>query len=163
MIIQVKFIEIQFLIEIKFVYKKYALNYTDCCVSKAAPTAMGCKDVDIKVEELCLQGDCLGHEYKACKVEEQSLVTTIDYLKKQITFLNDQIQVPMDDSGKSSPCSLTEAEIERLYDLINVYKTQLIVAEQDLINKTIECAELLIKINSPTNNYLPNKKQIVNL
>jgi hypothetical protein len=106
---------------------------------------MGCTDADIKVEEFCLQGDCLGHEYKACKVKEQSLIDNIAYLQEQITFINNQLQLPQD-SDITLPCSLTEAEIERLYDLLNVYKTQLISAQQNLQITNVECNTLLTEL-----------------
>jgi hypothetical protein len=126
----------------KFVYKKYVLNYTDCCPNKVSPTAMGCNDIDIKIEEFCLQGDCLGHDYKLCKIEEQSIIDNIAYLQEQITFINNQLHLPPD-GDITSPCSLSDVEIQRLTDLKEVYINQLNAANISLGEQTRACDTLL--------------------
>jgi len=124
----------------KFVYKKYALNYTNCCPTKVSPTAIGCSDVDIKVEELCINGDCMGQELEACNSELRSLNDKLETIQSEIDRINDTLSLPVDNTD--IPCTITEDEITNLNVLLSYYQEQLVQVTTEIFNKENECSDI---------------------
>ena len=124
----------------KFAYKKYVLNYTDCCPTKVSPTAIGCSDVDIKVEELCINGDCMGQELEACNSELRSLNDKLEIIQYEIDRITDTLNLPS--GGDDIPCTLTEEEINNLNTQLLYYQEQLQQINSEILAKENECSDI---------------------
>jgi hypothetical protein len=121
----------------KFVYKKYVLNYNKCCPTKVSDNAIGCEDIDIRVEELCLHGDCMGQELEACNAELNALKDKLESIQEEIIRIKNLLDLP---TGEGNiPCVLTEEEINNLNTQLISYQQQDIQINNEISNKQAEC------------------------